>query len=92
MNDQDPEKPSLIDRVKPHIPALCIGVVAGALITKKLTPIVTNLISPGWTTGDVWFSEATKQRLIERGSATIEFKSGAFVELIDWTHPSNAKK
>lgn len=80
---------SLFDRIKPHIPALCVGAVAGAIITQKLSPLVTNRTNSGWSTGDAWFSEAIKKQLIEKGRAKITFKSGEFVDLIDWSHPMN---
>lgn len=42
-SSNDPENPSLSDRVKPYIPFICGGLLVGAIAGWKLSPSVTNI-------------------------------------------------
>jgi hypothetical protein len=85
MSDQDPKKPSLLKRIKPHIPALCIGVVAGSIIALKFLPNVTYNITmfEGKQLGDVWLSPSMIKQLIEKGGGMIQLESGELIDLIN---------
>lgn len=97
MSDQDKTpKPSLKDHLKPHIPALAIGLSAGALATLAfqrgfpVTHITKIQLEPS---GDVWFSDGMLKQLKEKGEGMIQIaETGQLIDLIDWAHPSTEKK
>ncbi len=97
MSDQEQNpKPSLKDRLKPHLPVAVICLSAGVIIGLTLNrPAVINITNRliEEPSSDVWFSDRMVNQLKEHGSAMIQLeKSGALIDLIDWAHPNMENK
>lgn len=93
MSDEN-SKPSLKDRIKPHLPAVSVGVAAGVIITLVVRkPVVfTNITQVVDPMCDVWLSDAIQKQLTEKGSAMIQLQTtGQFIDLINTSHPKMLK-
>lgn len=91
MNDQNPNSDSLFERIKPHIPALCVGALFGAMIGWKLSPTEINLtmLAPEAAVEDLWLSGDLVEDLLEKGHSVIEMATGEVIDLINRDHSSN---
>jgi hypothetical protein len=93
-SDNQIQKRSLKDRVKPHLPVAAISFSAGAIIAIVLTrgSSTINVTIPVVDEGVISLGENVIKSIKEHGSAMIEIEPGRLVDLIDWSHPSNADK
>jgi hypothetical protein len=90
--DENP-KPSLKDRLKPHLPAASIGLVTGMLVTVVLRPrSITNLVVGVNEPGSVLLGPELVKQVVQKGEAMFEIVPGLHVDIIDWGNPNVAER
>lgn len=96
MSDQDQtQKPSLMDRLKPHIHTTAIALCTGAIIAIAIKngSSTSNIIKIELDEpGSICLGASVIKSIKEHGSAMIQLDDETLIDLIDWAHPANDKK